>query len=155
MEKRRLLGVYTHKPNRDLNLFKAMIDINELSFQLAKSMEPMDKALPPKINYRFKKWRTKYGAKNLPAQKSELKKNEMSVSLHKNQEVKLAFGAAISDKVKKAAIDWLKKKGLTPKEASLNKSINTESYVILSPAGDNYNGELSDCESSAIFTIDK
>lgn len=118
-------------------------NLDELTLDLAKELqtEKLRKYLPPKLAYRFRQWLRHHGTglKNpkatpqqvagMLAQKieeqvavSELKKNETMASFYENGIVKMDFGSEVSDKTKKAALSWAKRKGLKVLEATLNKS---------------------------------
>jgi hypothetical protein len=115
--------------------------IDELSQDITKELsgQELKKALPPKIAYRIRKWLKQHGGQHSKlstkmiqqtlTQKmeealllKELKKNEGMVSIFDNGEVKMDFGKEVDPKLKKAALEWVKKRGLKPIEASLNKS---------------------------------
>jgi len=125
------------------------IDIDSLSAEITQelAMSPLEKALPPKLRYRFYKWLKQY--RHLPAPKQnnmvnktinaafehmkaikELKKNECMVSAFQNGAIRMDFGEEIDPKIKKAAMQWAKKKGLKTIEASLEKNDGAPSYVI-------------------------
>lgn len=60
----------------------------------------------------------------------ELKKNECMVSAFENGAIRMDFGEEVDPKIKKAAMQWAKKKGLKTIEASIEKSVAAPSYVI-------------------------
>jgi hypothetical protein len=118
--------------------------LDDLTLDLARDLqtEKLRKYLPPKLAYRFREWLRRFGGKasgkskptqqqvsGILAQKveemvalSELKKNETMASFYDNGIVKMDFGSEVSDKTKKAALAWAKRKGLKAIEATLNKS---------------------------------
>lgn len=126
------------------------MDIDQAALELATSdnLDNMFKALPPKLAYRFRRWaqqhqrHPKVAPKRIAqvlAQKIEeaqalqsLAKNEVMTSVYDNGLVKLDFGAAVPEAIKKAAMAWAKRKGLKPIEASLNKSQNSPESLVLS-----------------------
>lgn len=128
-----------------------MKDIDTLSLELTEEM--LSKALPPKILYRFRKWmRTKrpksvHDALALKSEEkihtiADLAKNETMASFFESGHIKMDFGSAVPEKVKKAALEWAKRKGLKAIEASLAKSANSPSSVTFS-SSDSY--ELGQC----------
>jgi hypothetical protein len=126
------------------------IDIDSFSAEVTQelAMSPLEKALPPKLRYRFYKWLKQY--RHLPMQQAkpsmvnktiqaafehmsaikELKKNECMVSAFENGAIRMDFGEEVDPKIKKAAMQWAKKKGLKTIEASIEKSVAAPSYVI-------------------------
>lgn len=116
--------------------------IDELSVELTETLaeESLEKKLPPKLAYRLQSWYKKFGVKRTKAalsnvaknleDRNSLKKNEILASVYENKSVRLDFGKNTEEKVKQKAMDWAKRRGLIPVEASLNKSSNTPSYVI-------------------------
>ena len=123
------------------------MDINQMSMELSKSlgMESLEKALPPKLRYRFYKWlkgaasrgvnqQTLQGAVQKAVQDvlgaKQLAKNETMASFFDSGAIRFDFGSEVSDKTKKAALDWAKKRGLKTVEASLDKSADANSYVV-------------------------
>jgi hypothetical protein len=59
-----------------------------------------------------------------------LGKNEIMASSFSDGSIKLDFGSEVPEKVKAAAMVWAKKRGLSPVESSLAKSISTTSSVM-------------------------
>lgn len=126
------------------------MDIDSATMELAKSFG----GLPPKLRYRFRRFLQKLISnphqqqvsreQNIQKMAEEmvkmvqeetgapLAKNEMRCSEYENGCIKLDFGSDVSDDIKKAAIHWAKKRGLSPIEASLAKSVDSPEYVILS-----------------------
>jgi hypothetical protein len=125
--------------------------IDDLSMELAKNFNYTK--LPAKLRYRLRQWlrrvtppvqaqqrqQLKTTIKNeIIAQildkdaSSELKKNEMMASSYTDGTLKLDFGSEVPEPVKKAAMNWAKKRGLKVVELSLNKSENVGSTMILS-----------------------
>lgn len=126
------------------------MDIDSATMELAKSFG----GLPPKLRYRFRRFlqrlvsnphvqqqnreqRVQKMAEEMAKMIQEetgtpLAKNEMRCSEYENGCIKLDFGSDVPDDIKKAAIQWAKKRGLSPVEASLSKSANSSEYVILS-----------------------
>lgn len=107
----------------------------------------LEKALPPKLRYRFYKWMKQFGhhakvrepkqvkdvvqkAFNHLKAVKELKKNEVMTSVFDNGFVRMDFGGEIDKKVKDAAMTWAKKRGLKAMEASLDKADGSSAYVI-------------------------
>jgi hypothetical protein len=122
------------------------INIDDLSLELTReiALENVEKALPPKLLYRFRRWMRMHGGRvpsahlqHLVTEKFEeisnlanLQKNEAAVSMFDNGIVKMDFGSDVDPKVKDAALKWARRRGLTPVEASLNKSANIpQSFV--------------------------
>lgn len=111
------------------------------------------KGLPPRIASRLKYWFHRqgrrvhiWGGKNvgqLIAHKmeeamalKELRKNQFMARVHSDGIVKLDFGAEVPQSIKKAAIDWAKRKGLKPIEANLSKSNSSISSVVYTKSTD-------------------
>lgn len=131
-----------------------MKDIDTLSIELTKAAFNSDK-LPLKLRYRIQKWlaglQRGQGHKD-QVQKTEmikiikqqlinsiqqvnepaLAKNEVMASTYSDGSLKLDFGSGIPAHVKKAALNWAKRRGLKPVEASLDKAVATASFVVLS-----------------------
>jgi hypothetical protein len=61
-----------------------------------------------------------------------LAKGAAVASVFDNGDLRFDFGASVPDRVKKAAIEWAKKRGFSPTEASLAKNVDAPSYVKLS-----------------------
>lgn len=117
--------------------------------RIFKSIDELEKALPPRLAYRFRKWLQRFHQGILPPMrvskaerivltafedylyKSQLKKHDVLFSKYENGEVRFDFGSNVSEKIKKAAIAWAKKRGLKVAEASLQKSLDSTSYIIL------------------------
>jgi hypothetical protein len=132
-----------------------MKNIDDLSVELTKliGQEHLYKALPPKLLYRLRAWKKKLKPspvsdvkkfekiiKNIVEQHmsmKSLKKNEMMASFMDNGTIKMEFGAEVPEKVKKAAVQWAKKRGLNAVEASLNKSAASPSYILYAPSKQN------------------
>ncbi len=129
-----------------------MNDLDSLTQELTKAMFGGSR-LPPKLKYRIQKWLHTLNPQAKPdLKRSEivkmvkdtlikslnnyqpvnLAKNEMLASTFADGAIRLDFGSGIPEKVKKAAIAWAKNKGLKPVEASLNKSIQSTSYITFS-----------------------
>ncbi len=124
------------------------IDVDSLSAEMTHDLafSKLEKALPPKLRYRFYKWMKQFGrhAKQPPpavkdvVQKAynhlkavkSLKKNEVMTSVYDNGFVRMDFGGDIDKKVKDAAMSWAKKRGLKAMEASLDKADGSSAYVI-------------------------
>jgi hypothetical protein len=66
-----------------------------------------------------------------------LLKNEVMVAAFDDGDLRFDFGAKVPEKIKKAAIEWAKKRGLRPVEASLAKSVGGPSYIYFSTADRN------------------
>lgn len=133
-------------------------NIDEMSAELTQEMQmsPLEKALPPKLRYRYYKWMKQLKGRNPTLsqktidsavqkamdemkQLKELKKHQASASFFDDGTVRLDFGPQVSDKVKKAALDWARRRGLKTLEESVNKSKDAFSYSVLgknSPADD-------------------
>jgi hypothetical protein len=129
-----------------------MQDLDTLTVELTKAAFGGNH-LPPKLRYRIQKWlKTLHPQGEQHLQRSEivktvtktlvsalsnyhpvtLAKNEMLASTFADGAIRLDFGSGIPEKVKKAAIAWAKQKGLKPVEASLNKSVQSTSYITFS-----------------------
>lgn len=119
------------------------MDIDKVSLELTQeiALESIEKTLPPKLLYRFRRWmrqmRQTSPIANLPVGKFEqivfekfkeiqsstaLAKNEAAASFYDGGIIKMDFGSDIKASVKDAALRWAKKKGLKVVEMSLNKS---------------------------------
>ena len=95
--------------------------------------------LPPKLKYRFDKWRRSLLPKPKKQklgdlQMSEIKKHETQVSFFKSDVVRMDFGAGVDMQTKKMAMEWAKKKGLNIVDETLNKSTNGAHTIIFSKA---------------------
>jgi hypothetical protein len=123
------------------------MDIDKVSLELSQeiALESIEKALPPKLLYRFRRWmrqmRQTSPIAEMPVGKFEqivfekfkeiqsssgvLAKNEASASFYDGGIIKMDFGSEIKSSVKEAALRWAKKKGLKVVEMSLNKSSNS------------------------------
>lgn len=126
------------------------IDIDSLSAEMSHDLafSKLEKALPPKLRYRFYKWLKQHGqhakvpvapdAVKAVVQKAynhikdirELKKNEVMTSIYGNGFIRMDFGGDIDTKVKDAAMSWAKKRGLKAMEASVSKSAGANSHII-------------------------
>lgn len=144
------------------------IDIDTLSADLAHELafSPLEKALPPKLQYRFYKWMKQFKHINPKAQDhiqnlveksfnhisaiKELKKNEVMTSFFKNGCIRMDFGSDVDQKVKEAAMKWAKKKGLKATEASLDKSVGVQSHIIYSSGPSSATGL---CDRYVKYTI--
>lgn len=123
-------------------------DIDTLSVELTKSFGSSN--LPPKLKYRIQKWLRNLNrdSKRSDTEKSEMKeiikqelvtafgfagleKNEMMATTFSDGSVKLDFGSGIPAHIKKAAMKWATARGLKPVEASLDKSDNKSTHVVL------------------------
>lgn len=125
---------------------KKSFDTASLEIMSEKLAEDLHKALPPHLAAKMRAWFRQQGARlrfkgvkdkqawgnqavNAITQKMEevmavqsLRKNQMMARIHNDGCVKLDFGAEVPEPIRKAAIDWAKRKGLKPVEASLAKS---------------------------------
>jgi hypothetical protein len=124
-------------------------DIDSLSADLTQEMQmsSLEKALPPKLRYRYYRWIKKLrqqtpkvtdqqllstvekAVKDIETIKS-LKKHQIAASFFDDGTIKMDFGAKVNEKVKKAALDWARKRGLKTLEESVNKSTDSNSYKI-------------------------
>ena len=116
-----------------------MKDIDSLSLELTEEM--LQKALPPKILYRYRRWMRKMRPQSLqevlalsekPQTISTLSKNETMASFFDSGHIKMDFGSGVPEKTKKSALEWARRKGLKAVEASLAKTINSPSSVTFS-----------------------
>lgn len=124
------------------------MNIDTLSTQFTQELtsEALEKMLPPKLLYRFRAWMRKMRPENhvqaaklkelivnkieeIYASKS-LAKNEAQASFYDDGIVKMDFGPAVPDKVKKAAMAWAKRRGLNPVEATLTKSAGSAESIM-------------------------
>lgn len=120
---------------------KKNIDDLTLSIMQEAVGQDLNKALPPRIAYRLRQWFKRQGRrvhlsdpKRVAAQIAqkmeeamvlkELKKNQFMARVHEDGVVKMDFGAAVPEQVRKAAMSWAKRRGLKPVEASLVKTEN-------------------------------
>lgn len=124
-------------------------DIDEMSAELTKEMQmpSLEKAMPPKLRYRYYKWLNRLkqanpklsdasvsaavskAIKDLETIKS-LKKHQAAASFFDDGTVRLDFGSKVNEKVKKAALDWARRRGLKTLEESVNKSDESNSYKV-------------------------
>ena len=139
----------------------ARMNIDDLSAELTKefsakelSFPEIEKALPPKLAYRFQKWlksllykkpaefvpqvekSIKNAFEEMVLQKT-LKKNEAMVSIYDSGMVKMDFGSDVSPKLKAAAMEWAKKRGLKASEATMVKSKDSNSRVVFGDVSGN------------------
>jgi hypothetical protein len=124
-------------------------NIDEMSTELTQEMQmsALEKALPPKLRYRYYKWIKSLKNRvpqlsqqqiNTVVQKAiedmknfkELKKHQASASFFDDGTVRLDFGPQVAEKVKKAALDWARRRGLKILEESVNKSKDAYSYSV-------------------------
>lgn len=129
-----------------------MNELDKLAIELSKSFRSV--SLPPKLRYKVKKWLKTISAQTPDKQmdrrrimqtakkeltaalldkmvKTELAKNEVMARQYDNGSIRFDFGSDIPDHVKRAAMTWAKKRGLSPVEASLHKNCKSSSeYVI-------------------------
>jgi len=129
-----------------------MDQIDELAIELAKSFKTVK--LPPKLKYKVSKW-LKSVSGNMPDKQADrrrlmetaknelvngilsrmdaqpLAKNEVMASQYDNGAIRFDFGSEVPSEIKKAAMRWAKKRGLSPIEAQLQKSSTSHTdYVI-------------------------
>lgn len=119
-------------------------NIDDLTVEIMNQQvaDDLRKALPPRLAYRLRHWFQQQGRRvrlsgtrkvaQQVAQKieqamalKELKKNQFMARVHDDGVVRLDFGAAVPEPVRKAAMDWAKRKGLKPVESSLAKNIDS------------------------------
>lgn len=120
------------------------MDIDKVSLELSQeiALESIEKTLPPKLLYRFRRWMRQMRQtspiaempvgkfeqivfekfKEIQAASDVLAKNEASAAFYDGGIIKMDFGSDIKSSVKEAALRWAKKKGLKVVEISLNKS---------------------------------
>lgn len=138
------------------------MDIDSLSMELIKAWKGTAGSrghsgvtnLPPKLRGKFQAWMKRYLSTKIkdlsPTQKTEtfeafkeifaarladkspLAKNEMGLVTHKNGVVKMEFGSEVPEQVKKAAISWAKRRGLSPVDMKLAKNANSASSHVFS-----------------------
>lgn len=134
----------------------AIQDLDQIAAELTQELgtETLSKSLPPKIAYRFRAWMRKMHPKStVEVKKMEqllqskldefyamktLAKNETMASVYDNGVVKLDFGAEVPEKIKKAAMAWARRRGLTATEATLAKSMGAPTsvtYAMGNPTG--------------------
>jgi hypothetical protein len=115
-------------------------DINDLTMDIMMNAASQDltKALPPRIAYRLRRWFQRQGRRvkiagpqEIAAQVAhkmeqamaakELRKNQFMTRVHDDGVVRMDFGSAVPEPVRKAAMEWAKRRGLKAMEASLVK----------------------------------
>lgn len=130
------------------------MDLESLTEELAQA--DLSKGMPPKLRYKFMKWLrsmnpAETGVSQMDRRKmttvvkeeiskavkeavlrQNLKKNEVMSSVYDTGDIKFDFGSEVPESVKKAAMNWAKKRGLKPVEASLQKSANSTQTVLFS-----------------------
>lgn len=119
-----------------------MPDKKEKELNLGTELE---KALPPKVRYRFYAWLNRFKAKKPKTPDTEIKKaideiygeymekglkKHGSISRFDDGSIRMDFKGGVDDKVKKAALEWAKKRGLKVIEESISKSANSDYYVV-------------------------
>ena len=126
------------------------IDVDSVSADLTQelALTPLEKKLPPKLLYRFRKWMKQFRgphAAQPQVQKSlaiafdhmeavkSLKKHEVMTSIYDTGAIRMDFGSDVDKKVKDAAMRWAKNRGLRATEASLDKATGSPSYVTYEP----------------------
>jgi hypothetical protein len=115
-----------------------MKDIDQVSAELTEEL--LAKALPPKLLYRYRSWmrrmrpRTTQDVLSLTEIQpiENLKKNEAQATFFDSGHIKIDFGPNVPEKVKKAALEWAKRKGLKAVESSLTKSATASQSVLYS-----------------------
>ena len=129
-----------------------MNELDQLAIELTKGFKTV--SLPPKLRYKVSKWLKSVSGQTPDKQadrrrlmetaKSELVsgllahlggkplcKNEVMASQYDNGSIRFDFGSDVPSNVKKAAMQWAKKRGLSPTEASMKKNAKDHSdYVI-------------------------
>lgn len=123
-------------------------DIDSMSIEIAQSMQmsPIEKALPPKLRYQYYKWLKRYKTANPHVEQASidsavakamkdlphlaLSKHQAGASFFDDGTVRFDFGSQVNDKVKKAALDWARRRGLKTLEESVNKSADSNSYTV-------------------------
>lgn len=124
-------------------------DIDEMSTELTKELEmsSLEKALPPKLKYRYYQWLNRLKQQNPNVSQNAiqhavekamkdlemiktLKKHQAAASFFDDGTVRLDFGAKVDEKVKKAALDWARRRGLKTLEESVKKSAESSSYRV-------------------------
>lgn len=82
---------------------------------------------------RRKKLKAKTNKAELDEDKKEenLEKNACQFTSFDNGDLKMEFGEDVPDLIKKRAMEWAKKRGFNPAEASLGKSSTGISWIIL------------------------
>jgi hypothetical protein len=132
-------------------------NIDELTVEIMEGEvgDSLDKAMSPRIANKLKYWFHKQGRRvriwgqqntgQMVAQKieeamalKELRKNQFMARVHSDGVVKMDFGSEIPQSIKKAAMDWAKRKGLKPVEASLAKADSSSSSVTYMPNSGQY-----------------
>lgn len=145
-------------------------DLDQMTFDLIKTMSEnrsdLQKKLPPKLKYRIRHWLKQLGVKGISPQRARqiitqkfeeevavrsLAKNEALASFYDDRVVKFDFGSSVSPAARKAALEWAKKRGLRPVEASLAKSDANSSQLVVAPAGAHAN-PLATCLRRVRFT---
>lgn len=128
-----------------------MKEIDKLTLDLVQDqieVAELAKAIPPKLRYALRRWVEKYSAtkpKAMPKVKEmltakfeekrdleTLAKSDVMVSTFDNGGIRMDFGSAVPEKIKKAALEWAKKRGLRAIEESMAKSsdgANTTSVI--------------------------
>lgn len=133
-------------------------DIDSVSAELTKELaqfQYLEKALPPKLKYRFYRWLQQFkhnaAGKQMTGQSAaiqaavksaheeiaglkELKKNEAQASFYDSGMIKMDFGPDVDPKAKEAAMKWAKRKGLQVTEAGLTKSADSFSSITFAPS---------------------
>jgi hypothetical protein len=105
--------------------------------------------MPPKLRYRIRRWLQQMKSTNVSPQQAQqiitqkfeeavalktLQKNQVMATLYKNNALRLDFGSNVSEKAKKAALDWAKKKGLKIETTELAKSLDKSNKLIFGDA---------------------
>jgi len=140
-----------------------MKDIDELSLELTEELlektygydvrihaKPVGQ-LPSKVLYRYRKWMRSHRPRSVQEALSlseiqtpdTLAKNEVMASTFDSGHIKLDFGSEVPEKVKKAALEWAKRKGLKVSEASLAKSAMSPSFVVYAISGEAEMGQIT------------
>jgi hypothetical protein len=126
------------------------MNLDEASLKIASELvaesTKLEKALPPKLAYRFRRWLQKFKYNKSPEELNAikkalneaienlspaLKKNEARASFFDSGVIKMEFGGSVDKKVKEAAMAWAKKNNLKVLEASLEKSSDSNSSMVL------------------------
>ena len=109
-----------------------MKKVQELTAQmietiLAKSMDSTEKSV---IRRRIENGQ----ASTITDLSQPLAKSDYQIAKYGNGDLRLDFGPEVPESVKKKALEWAKRRNLKVKEASLGKSSDATSWILLGKA---------------------
>jgi hypothetical protein len=124
------------------------LDLDKIASEIAVERNKLTKAaVPPKVYSKLRSWLKRIRSSRLSpkvlqqliTQKAEeisatkaLAKNQVMASFYDSGTLRMDFGSDVPNAVKKAAIRWAKKRGLSVVEATLSKSSASPASIVFS-----------------------